>query len=139
MRAPFTQLYLHCVWGTWDRLPLITPENEQAIYASIRSKCQELKCEVLALGGVTDHIHLFVRFPSTISVAELVKEVKGVSSHLVTHQIDVGEFFKWQGAYGAFTVSKDLAAKVKTYVEQQKEHHAENTLFPEWEKTTSDE
>jgi REP element-mobilizing transposase RayT len=137
MRAPFTQLYLHCVWGTWDRLPLITPANEWAIYTSIRSKCQELKCDVLAIGGYGDHVHLLVRFPTTVSVAELMKEVKGASSHLVTHQIDVGEFFKWQGAYGAFTVSKDLVSKVKIYIERQKEHHAEKDLLIEWEKTTS--
>jgi hypothetical protein len=35
MRAPYTQLYLHCVWGTWDRLPLITPAIEQRLYAAI--------------------------------------------------------------------------------------------------------
>jgi putative transposase len=137
MRAPFTQLYLHCVWSTWDRFPLITPVNEQAIYTSIRRKCQELKCDVLAIGGYDDHVHLLVRFPTTVSVAELMKEVKGASSHLVTHQIDVGEFFKWQGAYGAFTVSKDHVSKVKMYVERQKEHHAEKDLLIEWEKTTS--
>ncbi len=140
MRAPFTQLYLHCVWATWDRLPLITPLNEPPIYASILRKCQELKCHALALGGTSDHVHLLVRFPTTIAVAELVKEVKGASSHLVTHQIAVGEFFKWQGAYGAFTVSKGLVEEVKTYIEHQKQHHAGgNDLCLDWEQTTSDE
>jgi putative transposase len=139
MRSPFTQLYLHCVWTTWDRLPLITPLNEQSIYTSILDKCQELKCHVLALGGTSDHIHILVRFPTTITVADLVKEIKGASSHLVTHQITVGEFFKWQGAYGAFTVSKNLVDVVKTYIEHQKQHHASNDLRPEWEQSASSE
>jgi REP element-mobilizing transposase RayT len=139
MRAPFTQLYLHCVWATWDRLPLISPLNEQPIYAAIQSKCQELKCFVVAVGGTSDHLHLLVRFPTTVTVANLVKEVKGASSHLVTHQINVEEFFKWQGAYGAFTVTKNLVPHVKAYVERQKQHHAEDDLWQEWEQTFSDE
>ncbi len=128
MRANFTQLYLHCVWATWDRLPIITPVLEQAIYASIISKCQELACQVLAIGGTTDHIHLLVRFPTTITVANLMKEIKGVSSHLVTHQLAKGEFFKWQGGYGAFTLSKKEVPNIKRYIECQKQHHAEATL-----------
>jgi REP element-mobilizing transposase RayT len=139
MRAPFTQLYLHCAWSTWDRLPLITPAIEREIYACIQSKCLEMKCDVLALGGIQDHVHLLVRFPTTIRVAELVKEVKGSSSHLVTHQLAIGEFFKWQGAYGAFTVSKDLVPMLKAYIEGQKEHHRKDQLRSEWEQTSVDE
>ncbi|MBD1808358.1 hypothetical protein H6F98_23300 [Microcoleus sp. FACHB-SPT15] len=35
MRANLTQLYVHCVWATWDRLPLITPDIQEVIYASM--------------------------------------------------------------------------------------------------------
>jgi len=137
MRAPFTQLYLHCVWTTWDRLPLITPEYERPIYAMILNKCQELKCHVLALGGTSDHVHLLFRLPATISVADLMKEIKGASSHLATHQVAAGEFFKWQGAYGAFTVSKDRVDEIQTYIERQKEHHANHELKLEWEQAST--
>jgi REP element-mobilizing transposase RayT len=116
MRAPYTQLYLHCVWGTWDRLPLITPQVESRLYAAILAKCKELKCELIALGGVEDHVHLLVRIPTTLAVAALLKEVKGVSSHLMTHKITPDEFFKWQGAYGAFTVNKDGVETVAKYI-----------------------
>jgi len=135
MRAPFTQLYIHCVWATWDRLPLITPTLEQPIYTSILNKCHELNCHVLALGGTSDHIHLLIRFPATITVAELIKEVKGASSHLITHQIAPGEFFKWQGAYGAFTVSKNSVTDVKAYIERQKQHHESDDLWLDCETT----
>src|SRR5438552_9082654 len=82
LRAPYTELYLHCVWATWDRLPLITPDIEEQIYASIAAKCNDLNCYVLAIGGVTDHVHLLVRFPTTLSVSTLAGEAKGASSHL---------------------------------------------------------
>ena len=100
MRAPYTQLYLHLVWATWDRLPLITEDMESRLYAAIAAKCRQLKCEPLAINGTEDHIHVLLRLHPTVSVARLVKEVKGASSHLVTHEIKPNEFFKWQGAYG---------------------------------------
>lgn len=139
MRAPYTQLYIHCVWGTWDRLPLITPQVERRLYAAILAKCHELKCEMIALGGVEDHVHLLVRFPTTLAVATLLKEVKGSSSHLMTHEVTPGEFFKWQGAYGAFTVNKDGVKAVADYIHNQKTHHAEQRLVEDWERCESEE
>lgn len=134
MRAPYTQLYLHCVCATWDRLPLITPTVESRLYPAIASKRSELKCEMIAIGGAVDHVHLLVRFPTTLAVATLLKEVKGASSHLMTHEIAPYDFFKWQGAYGAFTVTKAAMNGVRQYVENQKEHHATHNLVEDWER-----
>jgi putative transposase len=133
MRAPYTQLYIHLVWATWDRLPLITSELEARLYPAMIAKCKEHRCEALAIGGVQDHVHLLVRFAPTISVADLVKEIKGSSSHLVTHVIATDEFFKWQGAYRAFTVSKNGISSVKSYILSQKDHHQLNTIINELE------
>ena len=81
----------------------------------------------MAIGGTLDHVHLLVRFPTTLSVAKLAKEVKGVSSHLVTHVLRPGEFFKWQGGYGAFTLRKKDVPVVQRYIQKQKEHHQMGT------------
>lgn len=134
MRAPYTQLYLHAVGATWDRLPLIRPEIELRLYGAINDKCRELKAYPLALGGVDDHLHLLARLPTTLAVATLLKEVKGASSHLMTHEIKPGEFFKWQGAYGAFTLAKSDVDRVIDYIRNQKQHHAEQTLWTDWEQ-----
>ncbi|PKO20263.1 MAG: transposase [Chloroflexi bacterium HGW-Chloroflexi-1] len=135
MRTPYTQLYLHLVWATWDRLPLITETIEPRLYAAIAEKCRELKCIPLAIGGIADHAHLLVRLHTTVAVATLAKEVKGSTSHLVTHEIAPGQFFKWQGAYGAFTLRKSEVPVVQGYIERQKEHHAEDDLWEDWEQT----
>jgi REP element-mobilizing transposase RayT len=134
VRGPFTQLYVHYVWATWDRLPLITPEFEAQIYASIATKCRELDCEPLAIGGIEDHIHLLVKISPSLSISTLVKEIKGSSSHLMTHILRPGVFFKWQGAYGAFSVSHDAIPTVTKYIRNQKAHHAAHTLIPNWEQ-----
>src|SRR5215207_6262483 len=99
---PYTQLFAHIVWATWDRAPLLDAELLHVVDAAIRRECVEMRVEVIAFGGMPDHVHLLVRFPTTISVADLVKQVKGSTSHLLTQRLRVP--FKWQGRYGAFTV-----------------------------------
>ena len=139
MRAPYTQLYLHLIWSTWDRLPLIKPDIESRLYSAIAQKAESLKCRVIAIGGDIDHVHLFVRLPTTIAIAELVKLVKGSTSHLMNHEIAPQREFKWQGAYGAFTISKTLVDTVANYVRNQKQHHANRQLIDELERCETDE
>ena len=134
MRSPYTQLYVHCVWATWDRQPLVVPAIEARLYTAITAKSEELKCEVMAIGGDLDHVHLLVRLSTAVSIAQLVKEVKGASSHLMNHKIARQHEFKWQGCYGAFSVSLNATPKVVDYVRIQKEHHANRRTFDEWEK-----
>lgn len=134
MRRNKLRLYLHLVWATWDRLPLITPEIERRLYRCIESEAQGQGCKVLALNGIADHVHLVVSFPTTITIADLVKQVKGVSSHFVNEVLAPPMQFKWQGSYGAFTVSRWDVDKVVQYVKRQKEHHGADTLWPEWEE-----
>ena len=43
--------------------------------------------------------------------------------------------FKWQGFYGAFTVSRWDIPKIIRYIQGQKEHHAHDDLWPEFETT----
>lgn len=128
MRDALVQIYLHCVWGTWDRLPLITQDNEKQVYEAILEKSKKLGCIVIAMGGMPYHVHLLVRFPSTISVADFIKGVKGSASHLVTHRINSDEFFKWQGSYAAFSIGEREIPRIKAYIQHQKEHHSNNQL-----------
>jgi putative transposase len=139
MRRTYTQLYVHLIWGTWDRLPLITSEIETNLYSAMMVKIQELNCELVAIGGIDDHVHLLVRLNPTVAVADLIKEIKGSSSHLATHVIMPGQFFKWQGSYSAFSLRKRDLPLVVTYINGQKQHHLQGTLVPEWEESASND
>jgi putative transposase len=136
MRRTQIGVFIHLVWGTWDRLPLLSSEIEQVVYRAISAKCADLGVQVVTIGGVEDHVHLLVRLPATLSIADLVKELKGASSHLVTHRSPLapGRVFKWQGgAYAAFSVSPRQILRVRDYIARQKEHHLAGSLTSEWE------
>jgi putative transposase len=135
MRRNKLALFIHLVWATWDRQPLVTADIERRIYRNIESEVSEMGCKVLAINGMPEHVHLVVTIPSTISIADLAKQVKGVSSHFVNETLKPGIGFKWQGSYGAFTVSRWDVDKIVNYVKGQKRHHHEDDLLMEWEQT----
>ena len=88
-------LYLHLIWSTWDRTPWLTSNVENQIYNIISSQVYRLDCKVLTINGMPDHIHLVVNFPSTITISNLVKMAKGVSSRVINQQLMLDEHFKW--------------------------------------------
>ncbi|KAM3113203.1 IS200/IS605 family transposase [Phormidesmis sp. 146-33] len=133
MRRNFTQLYVHLVWATWDRLPLITPDVQEALYNLIVYECEQMECQIIAIGGIEDHMHLLTGFSSSLAIATLVKQIKGSSSHCMTHQTKPGNFFKWQGSYAAFTVNPQDLNPVAAYIHNQANHHRQRTDISSWE------
>lgn len=80
MRRDTVAVYIHLVWATWDRLPLITPQIERSLHRIIAREARKMGCTLLALNSVPDHLHILVRMPATLSVAELVKRLNGMLS-----------------------------------------------------------
>lgn len=136
-RRSRSEIYLHLVWATYRRMPLLTGELERAAYACIMEEAKKAGCDVLALGGMPDHVHVAVRVPTTIAPAALVKAMKGVSSTVVRRQVLPGETFGWQDGYGAFSFSRSHRERVVAYVRNQKRHHAEASTWLEWEGSES--
>jgi REP element-mobilizing transposase RayT len=122
------ELFVHVVWGTAGRLPSITPTIEGDLFGVIAVKTTELRCVPCAIGGTADHVHLLARLHTSISVARLIGEVKGASSHFVNHRLGAKETFAWQSGFGAFTIATDDVPTVSDYVRAQKQHHERRAL-----------
>lgn len=135
MRRSKIRAYIHFVWATAQRLPVILPEYEADLYHCISAEAARMKCEVLAIGGMEDHVHLFVAYSALASFGEFMRRVKGVSSKYMKDQVLPTEsFFYWQEGYGLFTVSPSHVNTVSEYVLNQKQHHTEGTLRPALEE-----
>jgi putative transposase len=137
----FWKTYYHLVWATKDRLPLITENIEVELYNYIRNKCSELNCPFPSIGGINDHIHLVVSIPPSLSIADLVRRVKGSSSHFVNQSQLNPEFkFAWQHEYGVFSLGGKQLDRAVSYVKNQKQHHAQGSIvrFLEPEIVTSE-
>ena len=126
--------FTHFVWATWDRVPLLKGIIEQDAYALIRSQCIHLKATLYAIGGVADHVHLLVELPRTLCVSDFMEAVKGVSSNALNDKhSSLTWAFKWQGRYSDLSVSSSHMPRVRVYIENQKQHHADNSLWPNCE------
>lgn len=133
MRSSYSELFIHVVWATSGRISWIEESIEKPLYGAMAKKCRELRCPPIAIGGTTDHVHLLVGLSPSIAVATLVKEVKGVSAHLLTHCLLPNTSFRWQRGYSAFSMRKGDVEIVRGYIHHQKEHHRVRTVTSEWE------
>src|SRR5579871_2602004 len=105
VRRSKAEIYHHLVWTTSARAPAITPEVERAIHRCIESEARRIGCDVLAINGMPDHVHLVVKMPTKLSSASLAHQVKGVSSHFLHEKIDGMAHFRWQAGYAVFSIS----------------------------------
>ncbi len=94
--------------------------------------CNNLQCPVLRVGGVADHVHVLCRLGRTISVADLVKELKRESSKWVKTKAPSLADFHWQNGYGAFSISPGHVEPVRVYIAKQEEHHRIVTFQDEY-------
>ena len=133
------EVSIHFVWATWDRVPLVTPEIERDVYRYVSAVCRDCHCDVLAIGGMPDHLHLLVKAGSTESFAGLMQKVKGGSSRMISRDLRPGEWFQWQGSFSGFAVETRSRDRVIAYIGGQKRHHAEGTLWPALEWTSEEE
>lgn len=123
----YWRLFYHVVWGTKNRLELIDPAWEKDLYGYIWGKATALECIPHAIGGMPDHIHVVISIPPKVSIAILIGQLKGASSHHINKNFTAGSF-GWQAEYGVFSFSEKALPKIVDYVNNQKKHHAANML-----------
>ena len=92
-----------------------------------------MECIPLAINGMPDHIHLLFQVNPNKSVAEIIRQVKGNSSHTVNQSNLVENKFAWQTGYAAFSVSESSVEKVQEYILNQREHHRKKSFQEEFE------
>jgi putative transposase len=129
------ELYFHIVWATQHRQPLLTPQKEEAVYRCALKLIHQMDYVALDINGMPDHVHQVLQSGPRIDLAELMKQVKGVTSAMVNDMTDHAERFRWQPGYFAETVSPSQLAKVRAYVREQKERHQRGDIHPAWEQT----
>jgi Transposase and inactivated derivatives len=134
MASTLTNLIVHIVFSTKNRLPLITHELQPKLYAYMGGITRGEGGSLIAIGGIEDHLHMLVRLPSTTSIAEMLRRIKGNSSHWVNEQHNITVSFGWQRGYAAFSVSQSLISRVTEYIKRQESHHKKITFKNELER-----
>ncbi|MES2649229.1 MAG: IS200/IS605 family transposase [Bacteroidota bacterium] len=132
MSQSLTKNYLHIVFSTKYRQPLIKAPNEEALHSYLGGTCRQLDCPVLAVGGYTDHIHILCMLSKKIALMTLLEKVKSHSSKWIKTQDESLYNFYWQDGYGAFSVSPGRVDRTINYIQKQHEHHSRKSFQDEY-------
>jgi len=123
MPLSLSNVLIHVIFSTRDRVPVLNDTIRPELHAYLAATVRDVGCECYRAGGVSDHVHLAIRLSRTVTVAELIKELKACSSKWVKAQSPALAKFGWQRGYGVFSVGpSDLGALIR-YIDAQEEHH----------------
>ena len=123
MASTFANILLHYIFAPKNRENRLRDDFRDELHRYIHGILNNTKSKQLAIGSVSDHMHLFVSMHPTESPANLIKLVKGNSSRFINEKGFVKRKFEWQEGYGVFSHSASEKERVSYYVEHQKEHH----------------
>ena len=124
--------YIHLVFSTKHRQPFIHAPIEQELHAYLGGICNRLECQIITVGGYTDHVHLLCMLSKKIALIKLLEEVKSHSSKWIKTKGDTLRNFYWQDGYGAFSINPTEVEVVVKYIADQKDHHARWTFQQEY-------
>ena len=130
--ASLSNILIHIVFSTKNRVPLIRPEIEPELYPYLVSTCQACHCPAHAVGGTDDHVHLVYSFGRTVTTAQLIEEIKKSSSKWIKTKGQPYGHFTWQAGYGAFSIGQSQLEAVRQYIAGQREHHRRRTFQEEF-------
>lgn len=134
MPQSLARILIHYVFSTKNRERWIRDEHRDELHGYIGGIVEEHKGTLLCSASVEDHIHLLVAQPRTITVADLVEEIKTGSSRWIKTKSAQLSGFHWQSGYGAFSISPSHRPALEHYFAGQAEHHRRVTFQEEYRK-----
>jgi len=105
MPQSLSKVILHIIFSTKNREPWLDYDMQPRMHAYLATICRDLGTEFVRVGGVADHVHIVTTLPRTLSQAELIEQIKKISSKWIKTIDTRYRGFLWQRGYGAFSVS----------------------------------
>lgn len=131
MPQSLAKVYVHIVFSTKHRDPIIGNAVKNELYAYMGGICQALECNPVKIGGYYDHVHILCLLSRKVALMKLIEEIKKGSSKWMKKQGPVYQNFYWQDGYGTFSVTPSRLDSVIYYIENQDTHHQKITFQDE--------
>lgn len=122
-------VYLHIVFSTKGRLPLIPQDQLRLLCRYIAGTAKNHGMKAVAAGGQPDHMHVLLSLSAEMPVAKAVNLLKSNSSRWMREK---DGRFAWQQGYAAFSVSASALDSVAGYIGHQEEHHKKRDFAQEY-------
>jgi putative transposase len=127
----YTRCWLHLVWATIERRPLLPKPAAAKLSAHLHEYANEKGIYMKINFANADHAHVLIDLPASKAIDDVVQLLKGASSHWVNESNLIPGKFGWQRGYGAFSVSQSGLDEVCAYIANQEAHHQKKTFAEE--------
>jgi REP element-mobilizing transposase RayT len=132
MPQSLTEILIHLIYSTKNREPWITDQVASGLFSCLDETLRSRSCRSLAANGTADHVHILFYLGRTITVADLVRDLKVDSSVWIKTQHPSFAGFHWQAGYGAFSVGRSMLEATRQYIANQQEHHRSRSFQDEY-------
>lgn len=132
MAGTFSQLYIQTVFAVKGRENLIDKKWRDELCKYISGIITGKGQKSIIVNGVADHIHCFIGLKPSMSISDLMRDVKNNSSKFINEKGFIKGKFSWQEGYGAFSYSHSQIEQVYNYILNQEMHHQKKTFKDEY-------
>lgn len=130
----YTKIWVHCVWTTKYRKPLLIKNIREKIFTHIKENAADKGIYIDIVNGYTDHIHCLISLKRKQNIADCLQLIKGESSFWINNHKLLNKKFKWQDDYFAVSVSQSQVDQLRDYISNQEKHHQRKSFDDEYKE-----
>ncbi|MBS1669457.1 MAG: IS200/IS605 family transposase [Bacteroidetes bacterium] len=134
---PLVKIWIHAVWATKNREPLLTKKLRPQLFAHIRENAMGKNIHIDFINGFIEHVHCLISLNPDQSIAKTMQLIKGESSFWINKNKLCPTAFEWQDEYFAASVSESKLDVVRKYIQNQEAHHSKRTFQQEYDEFAS--
>jgi REP element-mobilizing transposase RayT len=132
MPQSLAKILVHIIFSTKNRKPFIRDDIIKDLHAYLAGICQTYKVFVHEIGGIEDHVHLLISLPRTLTLCDLVEEIKKGSSKWIKTKGNFYQNFAWQSGYCGVSIGHSNYNVLIKYIQNQRKHHKKFSFQDEY-------
>jgi REP element-mobilizing transposase RayT len=133
----YVKIWVHLVWSTKNREPILTRESRRHIFSHIRENAEKKGIYIDFINGYLDHVHCLISLSPGQNIDKILMLLKGESSYWINYNKFFCKKFEWQDEYFAVSVSESAVARVRNYIKNQENNHKRKSFNEEYQEFMS--
>ena len=132
MANTYSKVYIQVVFAVKGRQNLIRAEIREDLQKYITGIITNREQKLLSIFCMPDHTHLLIGLKPSISISNLVRDIKAGSSKFINDKNLIKGKFSWQEGFGVFSYSRSQIDTVIKYIQNQEKHHNKKSFKEEY-------
>jgi putative transposase len=127
----FVTVWLHCVWSTRNRAPILIKEIRPELFQHIIDNGRGKGIWIDTINGHKEHIHALISLDKNTTIANTMQLIKGESANWLNKTGYLKEKMNWQDDYFVVSVGQSQVGRIRDYIKNQEMHHAQKSFEQE--------